>query len=131
MSNRQTAEAAEAAVTAANDFVARGALLNLIDEAEAQFPAEAGAALNIARKAALGAQRAAWVVDQVLDRIRIGNPLLRALAGLVVGVLYLVVSIFYQLHRACLRRRRRQRLIGGPIPPPPPVLYDGARRRRE
>lgn len=109
-----TQDHAANAIIATNDMVVRGEFLRLIDRAEAEFPEERGGqpCRDACKSAARGARRAAWVVDQVLSALKVGNPLLRAVLGLAVGAIYLVVSMVYQLHKAGLRRRRSQRRSG-------------------
>lgn len=59
-------------------------------------------------KVAANAYKLSEAVRRILSGLRIGNPLLRAIVGVAVGVVYLIVQIVYAIHKAAIKRRRNR-----------------------
>jgi hypothetical protein len=111
---------AEEAVIHANDMNLRGVVVDFLGDAEEAFPeadfAGLKPAVRIARKAALGAQRAGQVVRRILDLVASGvDPVVRALIGIGAAIITGIVQLIYECHKAAVKRRRRRIARGLPV----------------
>lgn len=93
----------------ANNMSVRKGMLSIIQDVDSDLD------VTGLSKAAAGAAKLAEAVRRFMRELRIGNPLLRAVVGAVVGVVYLIAQIVYAIHKAAIKRRRSRIKRGLPV----------------